>query len=114
MMTNFFWVDGMGATNYSYFGEVVCFVTTYQTNRYGQPFAQFVGVNHHRQSTLFGCALLADETTDTFTWLFETQLECMWGKKPQGIIIDQDLAMRNAIAKVFPGTQQGFVLGTLE
>ncbi|XP_077219684.1 protein FAR1-RELATED SEQUENCE 5-like [Tasmannia lanceolata] len=32
------------------------------------PFAPFTGVNHHRQSTLFGCALLADETEETFTW----------------------------------------------
>lgn len=59
-------------------------------------------------STLFGCALLADETEDTFTWLFETWLECMWGTMPQGMIAEQDVAMQRAIGKVFPNTQRRF------
>ena len=55
--------------------------------------AQFPGINHHRQSTLFGCALLADETEATFIWLFKTWLKCMWGKAHISIITDQDGAM---------------------
>ena len=51
---------------YSEFGDVVVFDTTYQTNRFCFPFAPFVGVNHHKQSILFGCALIADETQEMF------------------------------------------------
>jgi len=61
------------------------------------PFAPFVGVNHHGQSTLFGCGLISSEDTETFVWLFRTWLECMEGQAPIGIITDQDRAMQNAI-----------------
>ena len=46
------------------------------------PFAPFTGLNHHCQLILFGCALLQDETEQTFVWLFETWLQAMWGKEP--------------------------------
>ena len=34
------------------------FDMTYKTNKYDMPFAPFMGLNHHCQSILFGCALL--------------------------------------------------------
>ncbi|XP_020243246.1 protein FAR1-RELATED SEQUENCE 5-like [Asparagus officinalis] len=67
------------------------------TNKFSLPFAPFTGVNQHRQSTLLGCALLADEQEDTFVWLFEEWLKCMHGIEPGAIITDQDRAMCNAI-----------------
>ena len=67
---------------YQYFGDVVTFDTTYKRNKYDMPFAPFTGLNHHCQSILFGCALLQDETEQTFVWLFETWLQAMWGKEP--------------------------------
>ncbi|XP_022889129.1 protein FAR1-RELATED SEQUENCE 5-like [Olea europaea var. sylvestris] len=73
-------------------------------------FAPFVGVNHHGQSTLFGCGLLANEDTDTFVWLFKTWLECMHGQSPNAIITDQDRAMQNAIGIIFPSTTQRWCL----
>ncbi|XP_020263303.1 protein FAR1-RELATED SEQUENCE 5-like [Asparagus officinalis] len=66
------------------------------------------GVNHHRQSTLFGCALLADEQEETFVWLFQEWLNCMHGIEPGAIITDQDRAMCNAIHKVFPHTRHRY------
>jgi hypothetical protein len=80
---------------YEYFGEVITFDTTYLTNKYDMPVAPFVGVNHHGQSILLGCALLSNEDTKTFTWLFKTWLECMHGHEPNAIITDQDRAMKN-------------------
>ncbi|BBN68479.1 FAR1-related sequence 5, partial [Prunus dulcis] len=95
---NFFWVDARSRMAYHYFGDVVTFDTTYRTNKYiDMPFAPFTGVNHHLQSIQFGCALLQDET--------ETWLETMGGHHPISIISDQDLAMKGAIAKIFPNTR---------
>ena len=74
------------------------------------PFALFTGVDHHRQSILFGSALLKNEVEDTFVWLFETWLEAMGGKAPISIITNQDLAMRPAVAKVFPQTRHRLCL----
>lgn len=65
-MTNFFWRDGKSRTNYNFFGDVICFDTTYQTNKYNMICAPFVGVNHHWKNVLFGCAFLLDETTVSF------------------------------------------------
>jgi hypothetical protein len=81
---------------------LVTFDPTYLTNRYKMPFVPFTGVNHHKQSILFGCALLWDETEESFVWLLSTWLEAMSGVCPKTIITDQDAAITNAVARVFP------------
>ncbi|XP_021763795.1 protein FAR-RED IMPAIRED RESPONSE 1-like [Chenopodium quinoa] len=55
------WVDARSRLAYEDFGDVVCFDATYLTNEYELPFANFVGVNHHGQSLLLGCALVSHE-----------------------------------------------------
>ncbi|XP_020271473.1 protein FAR1-RELATED SEQUENCE 5-like [Asparagus officinalis] len=65
-MRSVFWADGRSRASYLQFSDVIVFDVTYRTNKFGLPFAPFTGVNHHRQSTLLGCALLADEQEDTF------------------------------------------------
>ncbi|GJY31517.1 FAR1-related sequence 5-like protein [Tanacetum coccineum] len=103
-----FWADGRSKYSYCQFGDVLVFDTTYKTNKFSFPFAPFVEVNHHGQSILFGGALLENKTETTFTWLFKQFLKCMNGSPPVFIITDQDLAMGNAIAKVFPKTRHRF------
>ncbi|XP_077252721.1 protein FAR1-RELATED SEQUENCE 5-like [Tasmannia lanceolata] len=107
-LRSMFWADSRAREAYLMFTDVIIFDVTYKTNKFKMSFAPFTGVNHHRQSTLFGCALLADETDETFTWLFEQWLTCMFRKTPGAIITDMDGAMRNAIRKVFPHTRHRF------
>ena len=64
----------------------------------------FLGVNHHKQATIFGAALLYDETTETFMWLFDTFAKAMSGKRPKTILTDQDAAMAKALAFQWPET----------
>ncbi|XP_042983395.1 protein FAR1-RELATED SEQUENCE 5-like [Carya illinoinensis] len=109
-LRNVFWADPRSRAAYQDFGDVVTFDTTYLTNRYGMPFAPFVGVNHHGQSILLGAGLISSEDTDTFIWLFQTWLQCMDGLAPPAIITEQDRAMKNAIAVVFPKTRHRFCL----
>lgn len=66
-MKTLFWCDAQSRRDYQDFGDVVVFDNTYKMNRYGMPFVPFVGVNHHRRTTVFGCAILTDETEDTYT-----------------------------------------------
>ncbi|XP_052622639.1 protein FAR1-RELATED SEQUENCE 5-like [Lactuca sativa] len=96
---NIFWADGRSRDAYTKFRDVVVFDVTYMTNKFKMPFAPFTGVNHHGQFILFGGALLENEKEETFKWLFEHFLKCMFGKYPQTIITDQDKAMGNAIKK---------------
>ncbi|XP_021719081.1 protein FAR1-RELATED SEQUENCE 6-like [Chenopodium quinoa] len=57
------WVDAHSCVAYEEFGDAVCFDATYLTNEYELSLANFVGVNHHGQSILLGCALVSHETT---------------------------------------------------
>lgn len=50
------WVDARSRAAYEEFNDLVCFDATYLTNDYEVAFANFVGVNHHEQSILLGCA----------------------------------------------------------
>ncbi|XP_035551012.1 protein FAR1-RELATED SEQUENCE 5-like [Juglans regia] len=109
-MRNVFWVDARSRGVYNYFGDVVTFDTAYLTNRYGMPFAPFMGVNHHGQSILLGAGLISSENTESFVWLFKTWLDCMDGKAPNTIITDQYRVMKNAIAIVFPNTRHRYCL----
>ncbi|KAI5446915.1 hypothetical protein KIW84_014674 [Lathyrus oleraceus] len=49
-----------------------------------------------------GCGLLADETFDTYIWLFRAWITCMSGRPPQTIVTNQCKTLRSAIAEVFP------------
>ncbi|XP_041011363.1 protein FAR1-RELATED SEQUENCE 5-like [Juglans microcarpa x Juglans regia] len=103
-MGNCFWADGRSTTAYQYFGDVVTFDATYLTNRYKMPFVPFIGVNHHHQSVIFGCALLINEIAESYTWLLKTWLEEMLGRAPSTILTDDDKSMAKAIVKVLPNT----------
>ncbi|XP_020257250.1 protein FAR1-RELATED SEQUENCE 5-like [Asparagus officinalis] len=107
-MRSVFWADGRARASFLKFHDVVVFDVTYRTNKLALPFAPFTGVNHHRQSTLFGCALLADEEEDTFVRLFTEWVKCMNGVAPHAIITDQDKAICNAIQRVFPNTRHRY------
>ncbi|KAG8371216.1 hypothetical protein BUALT_Bualt13G0064200 [Buddleja alternifolia] len=98
LIANILWVDAQMKVDYSYLGDIICFDTTYRKNKEGRPFALFVGVNHHKQTTVFGAALLYDETTSTFMWLFDTFARAMSGKIPKTILTNQDAAMAKALA----------------
>ncbi|KAK9271714.1 hypothetical protein L1049_002077 [Liquidambar formosana] len=101
-ITNIFWADAKMVVDYSDFGDVVCFDTTYRLNKDCRPFAPFIGVNHHKQMVIFGAALLYDETVESFKWLFRTFIEAMSGKKPKTILTDQDAILAEAIDLVLP------------
>ncbi|KAK2644689.1 hypothetical protein Ddye_019884 [Dipteronia dyeriana] len=88
--------DARSRAAYKEFGDVLTFDTAYLTNKYDIPFAAFVGVNHHGQSILFGCGLMSNEDTETYVWLFQSWLTCMFGCAPTAIITDQDKAMQKA------------------
>jgi hypothetical protein len=109
-LTNVFWRDGKSKVDYDCFGDVVVFDTTYRTNKYNLICAPFVGVNHHWQNVMFGCAFLFNETSTSFNWLFKVFLESMGNKQPKTIFTDQDGAMAKAIGEVMPNTSHRLCL----
>lgn len=71
-------------------------------------FAPFTGVNHHRQSNLFGGALLKDKIVDTFVCLFKQFRLACFLEHTTAIITDQYDAMENAIRQSFPESHHHF------
>ena len=59
---------------YEVYGDLIFFDTTYIKLNDGRPFGLLVGVNNRKKTTVFGAALLYDETADSFIWLFKTFL----------------------------------------
>ncbi|KAJ4970510.1 hypothetical protein NE237_003609 [Protea cynaroides] len=109
-MSNFFWADARSREDFGYFGDVIYLDTTYGTNKYGRPFAPIVGVNHHLQTILFGCAILLTETENSFAWLLRTLLNAMYGRHPATIITNPNVALTKAIERVLPKTHHRLCL----
>jgi len=81
---------------------VLAFDATYKKHKYKCPFVVFSGVNHHNQTIIFATAIISNEVERTHVWLLEQFLAAMKGKAPIFVITDGDLAMKNAIKRVFP------------
>ncbi|XP_065852304.1 protein FAR-RED IMPAIRED RESPONSE 1 [Euphorbia lathyris] len=107
---NLFWVDPKSRDDYTSFSDVVCFETFYVKYHEKLPYAPFVGVNHHCQPILLGCAFIADESRSTFVWLLKTWLRAMGGQAPKVIVADMDKALKLAIEEVLPNTRHCFSL----
>jgi zinc finger SWIM domain-containing protein 3 len=65
-LTNFILADPKSRNDFNYFSDVLCLDTTYKINGYGRPLTLFLGVNHHRQTIIFGAAILYDESFQSF------------------------------------------------
>ncbi|KAM4071404.1 hypothetical protein ACB094_11G060000 [Castanea mollissima] len=105
-----FWVDAKGRHDYINFSDVVFFDTFYVRNKYKVPLVPIIGVNHHFQYILLGCALIGEETTLTFVWLMRTWLKAVGSQAPRVVITDQDKFLKEAVADVFPDTRHCFCL----
>ncbi|KAL6875595.1 hypothetical protein ACP4OV_013108 [Aristida adscensionis] len=102
-LQNIFWSDSQSQIDFSAFGDVVVFDSTYRVNRYNLPFVPFIGVDHHRSTVLFGCGILSSETVSSYVWLLEAFLEAIRQEHPRSIITDGDGAMAKAIEILMPG-----------
>ncbi|CAI9090170.1 OLC1v1024893C3 [Oldenlandia corymbosa var. corymbosa] len=107
---NFFWVDAKSRHDYVNFSDVVSFDTTYVRNKYKMPLALFVGVNHHYQFMLLGCALISDESEATYSWVMRTWLKAMGGQHPKIVLTDQDLVLKSIISDIFPSSYHYYSL----
>ncbi|XP_057745366.1 protein FAR1-RELATED SEQUENCE 5-like [Arachis stenosperma] len=99
-----FWADARSRAACEYFGDIISFNTTYNTNRYNLVCGSFVGVNHHDQSTLLRCTLMKNKYIESFKWLFQCWIRCMGENAPKGILTDQCASMQRAIKACMPTT----------
>ncbi|KAE8658136.1 hypothetical protein F3Y22_tig00116974pilonHSYRG00016 [Hibiscus syriacus] len=79
---NLIWSDSTSRSDYTCFGDVIAFDTTYKDNLYGRPIMPIVGVNHHHNTIVFATVIIADETFQSFEWVLQNFLEAMMNKSP--------------------------------
>ncbi|XP_074342210.1 protein FAR1-RELATED SEQUENCE 11-like [Apium graveolens] len=80
-----------------------------EINAYDMPLGMLVGIDNHGRTILFGCAILRNETKNTFSWLMRTFVSLM-NKPPKSILTDQDPWMTQAIAEEMPLTKLAFCI----
>ncbi|KAK8948541.1 Protein FAR1-RELATED SEQUENCE 6 [Platanthera zijinensis] len=107
---NVFWADSRSRAAYQYYNDAVSLDMSCVTNRFDLPLATFVGANHHGQPVLLGCALLSDETPETYRWLLKAWIACMSGHVPKAVITDHCKGIQIAVSDVLPGVRHRFCL----
>ncbi|KAL3624704.1 hypothetical protein CASFOL_031372 [Castilleja foliolosa] len=105
---NVFWTDPASRSNYVYFGDTVRIDTSYRTNRSKVPFVTFSGINHHTQPVLFGCALILNESENSYLWLLQTWFQAMSGASPVSVTIEPDRLIQMAVAQILPEARTRF------
>lgn len=107
-LTNFLWADSKSIMDFTHFGDVVCLDSGYAVQGYGRPIALFTGLNHHRQTVIFGTALLYDESFEAFRWLFDTFKMAMNSTHPKTLLTDRSAVISEAVAVSWPETAHRF------
>ncbi|XP_074300012.1 uncharacterized protein LOC141631210 [Silene latifolia] len=87
---------------YALFGDEVSYDPTYGTNKYNMTFTPFTGIDHHKRSITFACALIEHENDESFMWIFDRFLAAMGGKEPNYIITDEDPGIIKASSRNVP------------
>ncbi|XP_076922654.1 protein FAR1-RELATED SEQUENCE 5-like [Bidens hawaiensis] len=101
-----FWADETSKSNYLAFGDIISFDATLRlTSKYKMVFVPFTTIDNHCHSVTVGAGLLASETIESYTWLLQMFLKS-FDHAPKVVVTDQDPAMKQAIAAVFPNTRR--------
>ncbi|KAE8721424.1 hypothetical protein F3Y22_tig00016004pilonHSYRG00031 [Hibiscus syriacus] len=99
---NLIWSDSTSRSDYTCFGDVIAFDTTYKDNLYGRQIMPIVGVNRHHNTIVFSTAIIADVTSQSFEWVLQNFLEAMMNKSHFSVVTDGDRAIQRAIKSVIP------------
>ncbi|GAV79187.1 FAR1 domain-containing protein [Cephalotus follicularis] len=68
---NIAWSYGNSVRAYPVFGDVVSFDTSYRSITYGFLLGVWFGMDNHGKSIFFGCVLLQDESSNSFSWALQ-------------------------------------------
>ncbi|GKA46933.1 RNA-directed DNA polymerase, eukaryota [Tanacetum coccineum] len=99
-----FWADEVAKCNYIEFGDIVSFDATYKTNKYKMVFVPLNAIDNHKRSVIVGSGLLKRETVEAYGWLLRA-FKKAFIRALNIIVIDQDGAMRLAVADEFPESE---------
>ncbi|KAK9733672.1 hypothetical protein RND81_04G083200 [Saponaria officinalis] len=89
-------VDAHGKSAYLAFSDGASFDPTYGINKYFMFFTPFTGIDNHKKSVTFACALLSNEDEESFVWVADkidiiTRKETDFLSRLNGVVWNQDL-----------------------
>src|SRR6185437_15710636 len=84
---------------YSQYNEVVIVDSTYNTNRFQMILCIITVVDNNYKTRIVACAIIEDETLDTYQWIFDTILT-ETGVYPGVIFTDADPSMIRSIKEI--------------
>lgn len=103
---NIAWTYGDSIRAFSLFGDVVTIDTSYRSITYSMILAMWFGIDNHGRPILFGCTLLQDETSKSFSWALQVFVRFMRERQPEIVITDMEPGLRDALAVEMPHTKQ--------
>ena len=72
----------------NFFLDAVIIDSTYGHNRFNMPLINIVGINSFGKTIILGFALLNNETTQSYDWVFKN-FKNHWKRKPGFVITDE-------------------------
>jgi hypothetical protein len=85
------------------FPEVILLDCTYQTNRFGLPLLNMVGITNISISFYVAFSFIKSESEEDYRWVLR-QLTAYLSCAPGVVITDCDQALSNAVSNVFPSS----------
>ncbi|CAL5337320.1 unnamed protein product [Camellia sinensis] len=102
-VTDLFWAHPTNLDLFRSFPRILVMDCTYKTNIYRLPLLEIVGVTSIEMTFSVAIAYLQYERVDNYAWVFATLRDVMDGfVVPTIIVTDRELALMNAIQKIFP------------
>ncbi|XP_052172209.1 protein FAR1-RELATED SEQUENCE 5-like [Diospyros lotus] len=104
-ITDLFWAHPISIDLLKIFPHVLIIDCTYKTNRYRYPLLEIVGVTSTELTFPVAFVFMNHEYEDNYTWAMERLKNVMGSNTFPGVIVtDRELALMNAIHKVFLST----------
>ncbi|PKI74919.1 hypothetical protein CRG98_004691 [Punica granatum] len=96
-LENIAWSYASSVQSYEVFGDAVVFDTTHRLTAFDLPLGLWVGINNYGMPCFFGCVLLREESSRSYSWALKVFLGFMNGKAPATILTDQNMCLKEAI-----------------
>lgn len=100
-LKSFYYRDSIMRRDFTIFGDLIVFDTTFNTNKWGMLLAPFIRINHHERNVMFRVGFLPKENTESLEWLFETK-KSMDGMTPGCMMTYQASPIASALKISFP------------
>ncbi|CAL1384718.1 unnamed protein product [Linum trigynum] len=102
VLTNLFFAHPTSIQMLHAWPYVILIDSTYKTNRYGWPWVEIIGVTPVKKNFNIACAIIKQETKETYEWLLRCIKGLLGDTVPNVIVTDKEGGLLASIPVVFP------------